>query len=435
MTSSAILLIFISLLFCCILFDISVIPALLAGYLLFFFYGLGKGIKVKRLLSLSLSGILSIRSVLFTYTMIGCLTAIWRVSATTPLIVCAAVEFIYPSLFLVISFLLCAIMSTLTGTFLGALTTLGIICMTLGKSIGIDPILLGGAILSGCRAGDRCSPISTSALLISTVTDTSIYHNIKNMVRCCTVPFAASCLFYLFLGSGQTISVSCENIIALMKNNFTITPLAFIPVLLVIILPLFRVKIQYTIALSIIFAYAIALFTQGASHHQLLEVMVNGYHPANAELASILSGGGIASMVNILLILLITSTYSRLFEAIGILKETELLLTSLSRKITPYGTLLLTSIIMSIITCGQSLTIILTAQLCSSIYPSRSRLAAALEDTAAVIPALIPWSVCCAIPLATLDVSANSLLFACYIWMLPLWHFISQRFVEEENHS
>lgn len=429
-----VLFLFVGALFFCVLLDLSVIPALILGYILFFLYGLGRGLRPAKLLSLSWEGLWSIRSVLITYTLVGCLTALWRVSGTIPLIICAAVKLISPAAFLLISFLLCALMSTLTGTFLGAVTTLGVICMMLGRSLGIDPILLSGAILSGCRVGDRCSPLSTSALLVATVTKTDIYHNIKNMVRTCAIPFLVTCAVYFTLGRSISISaVPASDITGLLQENFSLSPAAAIPAALILLLSFFRLRVQYSMAISSLAAVAIALFLEGAAPAELLHCMVLGFHPGDEALSKVLSGGGISSMVNILLILLITSTYSRIFEATGLLDGVEHRIIALSRRITPYGALLLTSIAAAIITCGQSLTIILTCQLCQPLYPSRARLAAALEDTAAIIPALIPWSVACAVPLAALDAPLSGILAACYIYLLPLWHVFSQCFVEEES--
>ena len=69
-----------------------------------------------------------------------------------------------PEVILLASFLLNCGISVLTGTSFGTAATIGVICMSMGVSEGANPLLLGGAILSGAFFGDRCSPFSTSAL-------------------------------------------------------------------------------------------------------------------------------------------------------------------------------------------------------------------------------------------------------------------------------
>lgn len=113
-------------------------------------------------------------------------------------------EFLFLALF-AISLLLCVI-SLLTavwracGSIFGSAATIGVICMTMADSMGIPSIYTGGAILAGIFFGDRCSPVSTSALLVSELTKTDLFSNIRNMLRSALVPFALSCIIYTVLG-------------------------------------------------------------------------------------------------------------------------------------------------------------------------------------------------------------------------------------------
>ena len=101
---------------------------------------------------------------------------------------------------LLASFLLCCLVSFLTGTSFGSAATIGVICMTMADSMGIPSIYTGGAILAGIFFGDRCSPVSTSALLVSELTKTDLFSNIRNMLRSALVPFALCCIIYAQLG-------------------------------------------------------------------------------------------------------------------------------------------------------------------------------------------------------------------------------------------
>ena len=57
---------------------------------------------------------------------------------------------------------------------------MGTICVSVGISMGMDPVLLGGAMLSGVYFGDRCSPASSSATLVAAATDTKLYDNLTS---------------------------------------------------------------------------------------------------------------------------------------------------------------------------------------------------------------------------------------------------------------
>ena len=117
---------------------------------------------------MALGGVKTVSGILLTFLVIGVLTAFWRASGTIPVIVCYASGLIRPSVFLLMSFLLNCGISFLTGTSFGTAATMGVICASMGSAMHISPVLTGGAVLSGAFFGDRCSPLSTSALLVAT---------------------------------------------------------------------------------------------------------------------------------------------------------------------------------------------------------------------------------------------------------------------------
>ena len=63
-------------------------------------------------------------------------------------------------------------------------------------------MLTAGAVLSGIFFGDRCSPMSSSAILVYSLTGTDIYRNIRGMMKTSLVPFLVSCVLYVVLAGG-----------------------------------------------------------------------------------------------------------------------------------------------------------------------------------------------------------------------------------------
>lgn len=166
---------FAASLIACVVTGASVVFALIFGYILFFSYGLIHGKSVKEMLRFSRNGIFTVKNVLLTLLLISMLTAIWRACGSIAYIVYYASAICTPSVMLLASFLLCCLISFLTGTSFGSAATIGVICMTMANSMGIPPFLTGGAILAGIFFGDRCSPVSTSALLVSELTKTDLF--------------------------------------------------------------------------------------------------------------------------------------------------------------------------------------------------------------------------------------------------------------------
>ena len=88
----------------CLSFDITVIAALLIGFLCFFSYGLYKGFSVKQLLLMAGKGQKTGFNIMVVLSLIGLLTASWRISGTIPYLVSFAVNFISPDYCLFFAF-------------------------------------------------------------------------------------------------------------------------------------------------------------------------------------------------------------------------------------------------------------------------------------------------------------------------------------------
>lgn len=294
----AILLFSLSLIFC-LLLKYSVIYALIVGYIIFVTYGLIKGHDLKVLIKKSFEGVLTVKNILLVFILIGMITALWRASGTIAFIVYMGSKLISPSILILLTFLLCSILSFLIGTSLGTAATIGVICVSIGKAMGINPYYLGGAVLSGIYFGDRCSPMSTSALFITELTKTDLYKNIKLMLKTSIIPFITSCLFYLFLGlksSTSPVSIDATNI---FKENYNLNIVVIVPAILIIILSLFKVNVKKTMLVSIVISFIIAMFFQKESVTSLINYCVYGFHHSNEKLNSMMKGGGILSMLNV----------------------------------------------------------------------------------------------------------------------------------------
>ena len=418
----AILLFSLSLIFC-LLLKYSVIYALIVGYIIFVTYGLIKGHDLKVLMKKSFEGVLTVKNILLVFILIGMITALWRASGTIAYIVYMGSKLISPSILILLTFLLCSILSFLIGTSLGTAATMGVICVSIGKAMGINPYYLGGAVLSGIYFGDRCSPMSTSALLITELTKTNLYKNIKLMLKISIIPFIATCLFYLFLGlksSTSPVGIDATNI---FKENYNLNIVVIVPAILIIILSLFKVNVKKTMLVSIVISFIIAMFFQKESVTSLVNYCVYGFHHSNEKLNSMMRGGGILSMLNVGLIVAISSSYSGIFKETKMLVLMKKYLKEFSEKTSNYFVIFLSSIISGAIACNQSLGIILTYELCEELE-NKQNMAIILENTIVLLVGLIPWNIAMAVPLKTIDIGLMSGLFAFYLYFLPLWNLL-----------
>ena len=415
----------------CLFCKLSVLYALSFGLLLFSVYARRSGFSWTEILRMALRGVWKIRGILITFVLIGTMTALWRAAGTLPVVVCYAAGFIRPSIFLLMTFLLNCAVSVLTGSAFATSATMGVICAAMSRTAGISMQLTGAAVLSGAYFGDRCSPVATSALLVAELTHTNIFDNIKNMLRTALVPFLLACAVYAGLGLHAVPSGELLNLRALFARELRLHWLAILPVVVIMLLSLRRVDAKTAMAASILTAVPLAVFLQNFAPADLLRISLFGYRASDPEAAAMLNGGGIAAFVKITGIVSLSASYAELFQKTDLLVGVKALVERFARRTSPYAAVLGTSALSAMLACNQTLTVMLTKQLCEEVEPDSSRLALGLEDSAVIIAALIPWSVAAAGPLASIGAPGSAVLLACYLYLLPLWRLMTakQRFI------
>ena len=411
--------------------DLSIVLALLIGLFLFSVYARLKGHSLKAIGRMIIDGAKTSKNILIVFSLVGVLTALWRDSGTIPTIIAYTVDLINPKSFIFMTFLLCCLVSFLIGTSFGSAATMGVICVTMGTAMGADPVLTGGAMLSGVLFGDRCSPVSTSALLVSELTGTNIYENIKRMFITAAIPFTVTSLIYIAAGFFGHTGETETDIVSLFAKEVTITPLALIPAAVILILAFFKVKTRYSMLCSIIAAFFVSLFVQKTEISELIRFMVTGYKATLPELSSMLDGGGLTSMVRVVLIVCISSAYSGIFNATGMLTSLISRLEGLADKTGSFAVTVFVSVFTSAVSCNQTLAIILSDSLCSKLEKDKKQFAIDLENSVVVIAPLIPWSIAGAVPITSAGAPAASLLTAFYLYLLPLYYL----FVRKKKHS
>lgn len=134
---------------------------------------------------------------------IGLLTASWIACGAIPYLVRLGTLLIRPHVFLVCCFWLCAAMSFLLGTSFGTANTVGVVLITIARAGGVSIPMTAGAILCGIYFGDRSSPMSSSLLLLSTLSETRLYDNVRMGLASSAIPFALASGGYLLCSYGQ----------------------------------------------------------------------------------------------------------------------------------------------------------------------------------------------------------------------------------------
>lgn len=370
------------------------------------------------------SGMTTVKKLLVVFLLIGILTAFWRMSGTIPVIIAYALRLIRPKIFYLMCFLLCCGLSFLTGTSVGSAATIGVICMSLSVTMGMNPVLTGGAILSGVYFGDRCSPVSTSAMLVCQLTSTVIYDNIKNMMKTALVPFILTCVFYLVLGLSAEDGNADINASVLFQREFNMTVLAVLPALIILVLAVFRVQVAYTMEASIVCAFIISLVFQKYDLKHIAVFAICGFEAFDTEVGRLMNGGGLLSVAKMFFAVMIASSYKDIFIRTGLLDAFQSKIHVLCDKTTRYFAVFCVSLVSCAVACNQSFATILTDQLCGDMYDDASQKAIDLEDSVIVVAAMIPWSIACSAVISASGAPALSSAAAIYIYLIPAWRIL-----------
>ncbi len=410
-----------------IVLDVSLLWALGFGHVLFFANARSRGVASKRLFRASLEGIRAVSPILVVFVLIGMLTAAWRASGTIAYLVALALSHVEPALYLPSAFVLNAALSFLLGSSFATAATLGVITMSLGNALGIMPALSAGAILAGIYFGDRCSPMSTSAHPVATVTGTQVHANIPRMWQSALPALVLSLCIYagasLVVPSGSAESSASFDAAALFAREFDLSwPLA-LPALLVLALSLARINVRVVMLASILAALAFCLAGEGRqalAPADLPNLLLFGFEARDARVAALMNGGGILSFAVVGGIVCLSSSYAGLFREGRLPDSFSPLVLALSKRFGNFAPYLAISTLLSALACNQTLPIMLTSQLTQTLPVSKEARAVNVEDSAVVIPALLPWSIACAMPLRMLEAPNLSVLFAVYLWLIPL---------------
>ena len=424
--------IFIACLALCLGFGITMIVPLLLGFVLFSLVAVKRGKTAKEVGKMALSTVKDSLIVVRIILLLGCLTGLWRASGTIAYFVCGGVKLIPPSLFVLAAFLLTAVMSLALGTSFGVTATGGVILMAIGRAGGMNPIIVAGAILSGVYVGDRASPAASSANLVAVLTGTDMRKNVRLMLRNSIVPILVCCAIYALASFAAPMTDMDISLLEDIGGEFNLHWACLIPAVLILALPFCNVSIIMSIVISMVSAFAVAVVAQGISVLDALKIMIVGFTPRDASLASIFSGGGLVSMLEIACILIISGTYGGIFRGAGLLKETDEILLKLSGKIGRYKTMLIMSFIICSVFCNQTIGSIMQSELSTALYGDSEEEKTAkmmdMENSVILVAGLVPWCIACSVPMGMLGVSpVLAVPFVCYLYVLPITELIKDK--------
>ncbi|RGY96201.1 Na+/H+ antiporter NhaC family protein [Clostridium sp. AM58-1XD] len=405
----------------------TLIYALLLGLLCFMAVGRKRGFSLSVLLKMAWDGGKTSFPVLRVLILIGCLTALWRASGTITFFVYYGIKLITPHLFVLIAFILTAVLSFGIGTSFGVAGTAGVVLMILARSGGVNEIITAGAVMSGSYFGERCSPASSSALLAVSLSGADGVKNLKVMLKTSLLPTVLTAAVYGVLSWKNPILSVDSSILTQMSEEFSLTWAVLLPAAGLLCLALAGVRVFYAVAASGVIAFLTAVVIQKQQVWDVAVWAVTGYRSGSEELAAILSGGGMTSMAGVLVIVIISSAYSGIFKSTGMLDGIQEKAAALAGKMGRFAAQIVTGICSGGLFCNQTIGIIMAEQMLGSLYEDPQEQAADVCNSIVMIAGLIPWSIAATGPLAMLEVGTEAIPYSILLYMVPLTYLMTKK--------
>lgn len=336
---------------------------------------------------------------------IGMVVGTWILSGTIQTLIFYGLQWLTPSVFLPIGFLLCSLTSLLIGSSFGTIATMGIVLMGISEGLGIPKEITAGVVVAGAMFGDKISPISDSTNLTAAMSGTDLFRHVKSMLYV-SIPASLICiLLYTFIGFNYSSSTHFSSSIVdelqlVLSTHFKISLWTLMPPIAVLVLSYKKIPAIPTLILSFVLSSSIALILQKSSLASVLEVATSGYvsNTGNALIDKLLSQGGIHSMMSTIVMIMLGTAMGGILEKIGIL---DALLKALMDQINSPKHLILatlaSSYIMLLATGEMMVSIIVPGRTLKPAYEEMgvdlSVLSRTLETAATLGCGILPWGV------------------------------------------
>lgn len=376
-------------------------------------------------------GVSSVVSAIFILFAVGALIGTWNMSGTIPTLVYYGIQMINPDWFYLASVVVCAAIAMGIGSSWTTAGTIGVGLVGLSFLAGVSPAITAGAVISGAYVGEKLSPLSETAILSAQLTGTTIYAHLRAQVWTSVPALVVAVIGFTVLGWTDNTGGASDSVIAselsALSRLFNITPLNLLPLVLLVALSIFKVPPSLAIIGSALAAAALAPFLQAEAVLRFVnepelapplafikagwEAMASGFQ-ANSGIEvvdSLLSRGGMASMLLTIWLILGALVYGTLLDEFGLLLK---LVTPVLMRARTTGSLIATVVGtafgLNIVAGDQYVAVVLPARIFRAEFKKRglapTNLSRAVADGGSVTSPLIPWNSCGAYMAAVLGV-------------------------------
>lgn len=342
---------------------------------------------------------------------VGAMISSWIFSGTIPMMIYYGIKLIDPRYLFVTGFIVCAIISSFTGTSFGSAGTAGVAVMGVGIAVGAPLPITAGCVLSGAVFGDKLSPFSDTTMLAPVAAGCDMYDHIKHMF--CTTGCASIVALIVYFVAGFSLpkeSMSSPELVnqmlSTLEDIFQFNLLLLLPPLIVLIGAFLHKPTVPCMLLASLIAVFMGMIFQGFSFKTGMTAFFSGFNISMTnfsgevipQINTLLNRGGLTSMMNTILLIFCAFAFGGIYSKSGCIG---VILEKIMKGIKSTGNLIastvLSTIFMSLVTGSSYLAILVPGEMFAPAYDKlglhRKNLSRTLEDSGTCVVPLVPWAV------------------------------------------
>lgn len=395
------------------------------------------GYGYKDMLAAGLEAVNQSLEAIIIILLVGCLIGSFTACGTIPAVVYYGLKLLTPAIFLPFVTVLCAVVGIALGSAWTVTATLGIAFMAIGTTMGLNPALIAGAILSGACCGDKFSPLSDSTNLAAGSAQTGLFDHVAAMVTTTFPSLVLAVLLYTFFSLSKVgtydPTLATELSSAILDHYTYMSPILLIPILLIVVVAVIKMPAIPSVVLLSLLGCVFAMIFQGTGMADCIKILHYGYEAesSNALFYKLVNRGGMDSMLWTNNLVIVAVAFGGILQKIG---SVESLLGGLIKKVkTPFQLVLVTlatGVFCITTMCDQYLGLIIPASMYKDNYDEmglgRNMLSRTLEDGGTLWSPLVPWSSCGAYHAAVLGVPTLAYLPYCFMNIInPIYAIVT----------
>ncbi|WP_395343090.1 Na+/H+ antiporter NhaC [Ningiella sp. W23] len=417
--------------------------ALLIGMFLAAGVGLKNGYKWKTIEEGIVAGISMSLGACLILLAVGSLIGTWMLAGTVPTLIYYGLSILNPSLFYAASCLICAIVAMSIGSSWTTAATIGVALIGVATGMDLSLAITAGAIVSGAYFGDKLSPLSETTNLAPAVAGTDLFQHIKYMMWTTVPSFCIALILFTILGfqeDGAAVSSRISDMQALLVTEFTIAWYTLIPLFVLLFLAVNKMPAFPAVSIGALIGGIWALLFQPSLVSSMLETefgdtitslmvvwtaLFDGvsFSTPDDNLNSLLSRGGMSSMLNTIWLIICAMSFGAVLEKVGLLTA---IVSAALKGATSAGDMvsrtILTCIGTNLVTADQYISIVMPGRMYKEEFEKRNlhqlNLSRSLEDGGTITSPLIPWNTCGAYMHSVLGVHPFSYIFYAFFNLL-----------------